>query len=289
MATLLDVDAEARFRDDGFTVVDWLDPDRLAALVAAVDEIHPAPPADSPWACDFYSEDPATKARVQDVIGDAFRASVEEVFVDHHTYLHAFVVNWPGTGGGLPLHQHSSVVEEPEHRSAVVWCALRDTTPTTGTLYVVPGSHRVQGGPKAERSPDWFEGHEDAIRDRHSTPVYLRAGQALVFDNALLHFSDENRSDGPRLTAVANLAPRSAELRYYSWTDRGELEVYRLDPTFFLGAVSSDFEWAEPEGLELVGTRPARHAVPRDDELAGLLRPAERPRRSRWRRRAVAR
>lgn len=284
MATLLDAAAEARFRDDGYAVVDWLDPQELASLLVAVGEIHPAPPADSPWACDFYSEDPATKARVQEVIATAFGPSVERAFVDHHTYLHAFVVNWPGTGGGLPLHQHSSVVEEPEHRSAVVWCALHDTTPTTGTLHVVPGSHRVQEGPKAERSPDWFEGHEDVLRDRHATPVYLRAGQALVFDNALLHFSDENRSDAPRLTAVANLAPRSAELRYYSWTDRGELEVYRLDPSFFLGAVAGDFEWAEPEGLELVGTRPARHAVPSDRELAGLLSGPRRPRRFRRKR-----
>jgi hypothetical protein len=284
MTTLVDEAAEGRFGVDGYTVVDWLAADAVDRLVAEVERIHPAAPAGSPWACDFYSDDPAVKARVREAIGAAFAEPMARHFVDHETYLHAFVVNWPGDEGGLPLHQHSSVVEEPEHRSAVVWCALHDTTPTSGTLHVVPGSHRVQDGPKPERSPDWFEGREEVLRDRHSVPVYLRAGQALVFDNALLHFSDVNHGSAPRLTAVANVAPRAADLRYYSWTDEGEVEVYALDPAFFLGAVSSDFEWAQPEGLVRVGTRPATHHVPTDDELGDLLTVGAAP-RPRWFRR----
>jgi ectoine hydroxylase-related dioxygenase (phytanoyl-CoA dioxygenase family) len=284
--TLRDEAAEREFRRRGFVVLDWLDDEAVATLRSLALELHPVAPADSPWECDFYTEDEAAKARVQEVVGAAFEPAITRTFVDHATYLHAFVVNWPGDGGGLPLHQHSSVVDEPTFRSAVVWCALSDTGSVNGTLSVVPGSHHVNRGPKAERSADWFEARTDELLSSWAERVELRPGQALVFDNALLHVSDENRGTEPRLTAVATVAPRFADLHYYSTADDDQVEVYRLDPEFFLQQVAGDFEWAEPEGLELVDTRPAVHWQPTDDELHRILGPAadppRRPRRRRW-------
>jgi hypothetical protein len=101
--------------------------------------------------------------------------------------------------------------------------------------------------------------------------VSVRAGQALVFDNALLHCSFSNTSTVPRMTAVAICTPSDAELRYYLWTEDDELEVYRLEPEFFLQRTSSDFRMADPEGLELIEVVPAPPIEITTEDLVALI------------------
>jgi hypothetical protein len=285
--TFVDDAAESRFREDGWLVLDWLDQDAATMLGALAAEVHPTAPP-TPWTSDFYSEDAALKQRISDEMAAAFREPVARTFADHESFLHAFVVNWPGADGGVELHQHSTVVDETRFRAAVIWCALEDTrADTTGTLYVIPGSHHVQRGPKAERGPAWFDGRSQELVAEYGVEVSLRRGQALVFDNALLHGSGENPGGSPRRTAVANVAPRSADLLYHSWVGDGGIDVFRLDPRFFVDTVAVGGEWAPPVGLTPLGRCDADPWVPSDDEIRTLLgapAPAERPARW-WRRR----
>lgn len=267
--TLMDPDAQRQFDELGFAVVDFLAPETAAHLAAVCRGIHPA--ATTTWECDFYDEDPQVKETVGREIQAAFAEPMRRHFVDHRTFLHNFVVNWPGDDGGIELHEHSSTVDERLFRSAVVWCALNDATEANGTLHVVPASHRLQRVPKAERGPQWFEGYVDELLARHLDSVALTAGQALVFDNALLHCSFSNVGTEPRLTAVATVAPTTAELRYYSWVGDGTIEAYELVPEFFTNNVSANHEWALPEGLRPVEVVPADTSIPTANDLASVL------------------
>lgn len=255
--TFVDPVAEASFRELGFAVIDLLTPQQAADLLAVCTRLHPARGGDKAWECDFYSDDPECKDTAGRAIHAAMAPGIAAQLVDHETFLHNFVMNWPGPDGGLRLHQHSAVVDETRHRSQVVWCALNPSTEANGTLHVVPRSHRVQLTHKAEQGPAWFDAIEEDLLEHHLHSVPLDPGQALVFDNALLHCSFANRSDEPRITAVATAAPRSADLRYHLWRGDGRLDVYRLEPSFFIDAVAGNGEWAEPEGLELIGSEVA--------------------------------
>ena len=262
---------ESRFRELGYVVVDFLTPAAAADLLTVCRGLHPAPTEGArAWECDFYAEERHTKETAAAAIAEAFAAPVDHVLRDHRTFLHNFVLNWPGPDGGLELHQHSSTVDEREFRSAVIWCALNDSTEANGTLHVVPRSHRVLQGHKAERGPEWIDGLRDELLADHLTSIPLRAGQALIFDNGLLHCSFPNRTDTPRVTGVATVAPRTAELRYFDCAG-SSVQVYRLDPEFFLGNVSAGMEWATPEGLELIGTEPVASPSLTADDLLLLL------------------
>jgi len=252
--TFVDPADERAFRADGYVVVDLLGADVAADLLATCRHHHPVAPTGARWESDFYTDDRACKVEVDEAIREAIRPPLGDLLADHRTLMHNFVVNWPGAGGGLSLHHHSSLVDERHFRSVVVWCALNEATEANGTLHVVPGSHLVPRGPKGERSPEWFGPLEDALLDRHLVSVPLRPGQAILFDNALLHCSFANVSDEPRMTAVSTVAPNAASVRYYEWVGDGRLEYYALDPSFFFDSVAGELEWAKPEGLPLLGT-----------------------------------
>lgn len=272
-ATLRDPEAQAQFADLGYAVVDLISEDQAQLLLEQWQGLHPGRHDGSSWECDFYSDDSGVKEKAFALIQDAFADAISEKFVDHETFLHNFVMNWPGDDGGLELHQHSSVVDEERFRSAVIWCALTDATEENGTLLIIPRSHRVLHHHKPERSPEWFEGLNGYLVENHLVAVTLRPGQALVFDNGLLHCSFANRTDAPRVTAVATLAPKAAALRYYDWVDEGSINVYELESSFFIEHVSRqvEMEWAKPEGLEVVGVERFEFRRLTQDEAALLL------------------
>lgn len=267
--TLLDPDAEARLLEDGYVVVDLLAPAEVAELRALCGQLHPEPR--STWESDFYSPDPGDKRAAHQGIGSVLAEPVRRHFSAHRSVLHNFVVNWPGPDGGLVLHQHSTVVDPARFRSVILWCALNDADEENGTLHVVPRSHLVQRGPRPERSASWHEPHTDTLLARHLVAVPIRAGQALVFDNQLLHCSFPNSTSSPRMTAGAVVLPLAAEPRFYELAGDDRVDVHRLDPEFFLHEVAGDLEWARPTGLDLVATEPWSPTVVAAEDLDSLV------------------
>lgn len=252
--TMKDPKLQDEFESVGYTIVDLISPEEAADLLALAREVHAAPPEDKVWESDFYSQDLEVKRRVAEAIKATVQPAIDRHLVDHETIIQNFVVNWPGEGGGLGLHQHSSITDEEKFRAAVVWLALTETCLENGTLNVVPQSHRVLGQHKAERTPEWFENIHEHLLDHHLETVVLSPGQALVFDNAVLHNSFSNITDEPRMTAVIALAPRAAQLRYYDYVDDGTVKIYELEPEFFLDQVAATHgEWAAPDALEPLG------------------------------------
>jgi hypothetical protein len=253
-ATLHDAAAQRELREEGYVVLDLLAPPELRALQAVSEELHARPGAG--WESDFYSPDPQVKRRVHEEIGRALAPGVARHFVDHRTLLHNFVINWPGDDGGLVLHQHSSLVDERRFRSVIAWCAVNPATEENGTLHVVPRSHRLQQGPRPERSGSWLNEHRARLLRDHLVSVPVEPGQALIFDNQLLHCSFPNRTGSPRITAAAAIIPSAATPRFYESLGESRVRIHRLDPEFFFEHVAGDLEWASPEGLEVLGEEP---------------------------------
>jgi hypothetical protein len=267
--TFRDPELEARFRTEGYVVVDLIDPHDVAELRRVCEQVHadPKPGYDS----DFFSPDPQVKRVVNDLLARAMAPGIDRHLVGHRSMLHAFVVNWPGPRSGLVLHQHTSVVDERRFRSLVAWCGVTAADEANGTLHLVPRSHLVQRGPHPERARSWAEDHHAQLMADHLVSVPVGPGQAILFDNQLLHCSVQNVTAAPRLSAVAVVVPRAAEPHYYEATDHGTVRIYRLDTEFFLQHTAGDFAWPGPDGLDLLEEVPFTPTALHPTEVADLL------------------
>jgi hypothetical protein len=61
----------------------------------------------------------------------------------------------------------------------------------------------------------------------------MKAGQAFIFNQALIHASNENRTDKDRIAVTCGLIPKEANLRFYHWNEAGKVEEYDVAPHFF--------------------------------------------------------
>ncbi|MFN8050315.1 MAG: phytanoyl-CoA dioxygenase family protein [Acidimicrobiales bacterium] len=230
--TFLDARLDAELDANGFVVVDWFTPDEIARLRRDIVEHYPDTRG---FATSVEMTDGPYRAGVHEFLHRAFRPTADRLFVDHQMNLTAVAIKWPGDAGVKPLHQDWTLCDETQFRSVNVWAPLVDCSEVNGTLYVLPGSHRVLD--RIRPAPRFPTGYEDPIEQLDLTDlqeVRVAAGQAIVMDLAIIHGSPANRTDDPRVVVAANFLPRRSPISYYYCDLDDDVQHYDVDDiTFF--------------------------------------------------------
>lgn len=232
--TMHDDALEVKLKRDGFVVVDLASEDEVRTLTTVVAEIYRGErsgfhstlqSADAPYRRDVFD-------RVTPVLADR----VAEVLDDHEPFAASLTIKWPGEASALPCHQDWTMVDESRFRSVAVWVPLVDTDGTNGVLGALPGSHRFLDHIRCSpMNPADFRTEETLVRFDELEPIPVRAGQAIIFDNGVVHGSDANRSADWRPAVTVAYRPAEATLlhHYLPDPDGREVEVFEVDPEFF--------------------------------------------------------
>jgi phytanoyl-CoA hydroxylase len=124
---------------------------------------------------------------------------------DIFLYENSVVYKPKGRSNGVPFHQ--DFISRPhEPAKFIAWMAIDRVTRESGALKVIPGSHRNGFLP-------WYrvrgETHHDRIREdaldlTHVRHVELEPGDVLIFNQLLVHGSDEMHTDSLRLVYRAS-------------------------------------------------------------------------------------
>lgn len=153
------------------------------------------------WAQDLVLH-PTVLDAVEDVIGRDILIHSSTIFWKH-----------PHDPGYVSWHQDGYFIDLSELSYASAWLALSDSSPDNGCLRVVRGSHL--GGIMAHHSTpspgDNFVTLEIAcdVKAEEATDVVLRPGEMSLHHVAIVHGSNPNNSDRPRIGfAVRYVSPR---------------------------------------------------------------------------------
>lgn len=180
--------------------------------------------------------DSKSKNIVNQFISKQVEASLRRYFKDFELPISIFYTKKAHTSGDIELHCDSTLLLnhqlEPHY---AVWVPLVDVGENNGTLTVVPGSHKVRGaffsgtlGGYHYNMKDWLHQYE--------IPLHLRAGQAVIFDNNLLHNSTANKTDADRICFTLRIT--HTESQYYSFycedRESGDFEVYHESHNYYM-------------------------------------------------------
>jgi hypothetical protein len=254
-STFFDQALQERFENDGYVVLPFLDQAAVDTLVASYDRLGRAP-GDPERACisTFHTWDAEYKAATHAAVQEVFAPVHEQVFDRQRALPSNFLVKWPGGFSGFGLHQDLSLVDERFHRSAEVWVALCDIDEHNGQLWMVPGSHEWIPTLRGIQSfPFAFGQITRRIIERHAVPLPMKAGEAVVFNHATLHFSMPNRTDERRMVAISDIIPEEAEHLHFFGDGQGRVDAYRIGDEFWVD--NSPFTlWQPPPSSQRAGT-----------------------------------
>ena len=155
----------------------------------------------------------------------------------------------------MPLHADWTYVNEDEFRSISAWIPLIDTNEENGCLGVIEGSHRVSEkirGPNIQQNS--YTKDKDWVK-KYGNLLPTKAGHAILFDHALMHYSPPNTVDGTRPALNLSIVPAEADIFHYCIPEGSqEIEVYRVDGTEFYLKYS---HYQRPETSSLIRRQPA--------------------------------
>lgn len=115
------------------------------------------------------------------------------------------------------LHADWTYVDEQSLRGYNLWIPLHDTTLANGALHIVPFSHKVFDVLRGPFIPHPFESYSAKIVALDCVPLCLKKGQAVIFDNALLHYSPPNKTTNPRYAVSLMLLDNEADWIHYTF------------------------------------------------------------------------
>lgn len=143
------------------------------------------------WACRL-----ATHPRVLDAVEDLIGPNI----LIHSSTVFA---KYPGDSKFVSWHQDSHYWGLSEPRLASAWIALTESTVENGCLRVLPGTHHRRFAHNEERHEHNILGKgltvAESLNDLSPIDVVLRPGEMSLHHADLVHGSNANGSDGPRI------------------------------------------------------------------------------------------
>ena len=162
-----------------------------------------------------------------------------------------FMVKESGQEGDFPLHQDWTYVDEHIQNSIAVWIPLHDVDENNGALHMVKGSHKFITQLRGPYVHEPFGHIANEIKRDYSLCADLAAGEALIWDHRLIHFSKPNMTSSPRLAVTIILVPEDARVIHcYAQPESNgkRIEKYIVDTDFYMQYVIS----RKPEGVPLI-------------------------------------
>jgi 2-oxoglutarate-dependent dioxygenase len=242
---LRDAGLDHRLRRDGFVVVPVVDPASAAALRARFLELRAAP--SEGFSIDLTIADEAYRRAADAAIAEVLDEPTTRLFVDHAPFLRSFLSKQQGEQSAMYLHQDWMYVDERhDRRTYVAWVALQDITGDNGQLQVLRSSHLLDPSLRGTALVSDAIDHEAVVRPRLLT-VPVRAGEAIVFDNATFHASYPNHEPEPRVAAAVGFRPSDEPLVHFRRTSPTTAVRYDIDEEFFFRHTPVDLLEAPPE------------------------------------------
>jgi hypothetical protein len=283
--TFLDDERQAELEERGFTIVRILSDEeaedglrRIQALEPD-DAFTPGPASPAPYHCTFLDPSTAYKQAVDDLTRDLFEERTCALLDRFRMLTSNLYVKPPGTGR-FEIHQNWPVTDDIRDTTITLWCPFVEAGPHNGSIQVVPGSHKIVPDTFTVGAPKYFASFYDDLIDHWLEPVRLHRGEAILFDDSLLHWSDVNGSDETRWSAQLVFMPEEKTPVIYhldQTVDPPRFELYEIGPEFFIEK-GVDQLVNRPEGLRLVGTAPAEHLAIDEDTFRVLMEEGPRTR-----------
>lgn len=235
MSTFRDNAYQQAFSQKGYVILKGLiAPDELKSLMEAFHQSDNH--VRESFHTSHFSSDTDYKSRTHDTIVQTVFPKIAPYLEDYVPVFGNFMIKKAGGGNFLQMHADWTYVDEHNRRSVSVWIPFVDTNESNGCLGVIEYSHQFMN---SLRGPGIRQNNFD--RDRIWVKKYgkllpMSAGDAIIYDHGLLHFSPPNQTGETRPALNLSLVPEGAEVIHYCIPEGASaIEKYIVtDKDFFI-------------------------------------------------------
>lgn len=153
------------------------------------------------------------KRDATNLVRDFFSPYIKQILNDYQILTGGFFVKQPKSGD-VAVHRDWTFTDNFNDVNVNFWCPLVAVDEVNGTLQMVDGSHKLVSNIECPHTTPFFYRFSESLK-KHSTAIPLKAGEALFFENTILHWSTPNNSSKPRYAATFMCIPSEAKAVFY--------------------------------------------------------------------------
>ncbi len=222
------------FNEEGYVVLPFYNETEVNELLNLFNRLHPD--GIKGFYTTTFMDDVSFRNEIDRKIRQAGMRSIEKYFIDYKLYCGSFIVKAPGPQSELILHQDMSLVDETKYTGTNIWSPLVDLRTENGTIEVLEKSHRIFQTYRGASLPDIYDGLVELVKS-YLKPMFLTAGEALVFDQSIIHYSPPNLSQSVRPAVNTFITHKDAEIRIAYCDEENfpdKVEVFAQDDDFMM-------------------------------------------------------
>ncbi len=220
------------FNRDGFVIVPFLSEEQIAELLGVYRSFYPE--GVEGFFTTTFANNVEHREGVNRTIREVCLARIDELFKDYKTLFSSFIVKAPGEKSELIMHQDMTLVDEQLYSGINIWCPLIDLTETNGAIEVLPRSHRLFQTYRGSSIPDIYDNVVPEVKEIMQ-PLYLKAGEAVIFDQSIIHYSPPNLSEEERPVINTFVAHKEAKIKICYWDKEkytDQIEIFEEEDDF---------------------------------------------------------
>lgn len=221
----------------GFIKIPFLDPQDVKKLINIYETYSIRNKDYNNKYAEFTVLDTADEGRdvIRSKICEILLPKIESLFPRYKVVLANFVVKEPKSGV-VPIHQNWSVVDENTASSFSFWIPLIDCTKSNGTLEVIKSSHLSFRGYRGLDATFSFIRIQNIILYLFLKTINTKAGEALIFDDSIIHYSRKNNSNLKRIAVQVVVTKTNNKILFplaNNPESKSDIDIYEVCSDFY--------------------------------------------------------
>ncbi|MBL1208605.1 phytanoyl-CoA dioxygenase family protein [Geminocystis sp. GBBB08] len=268
-----DDNLQKSFLKKGYAQVPMLSSKQVMYLLQEIGKLRPDDnfaPKNS-YHCSFLDPNLEYKCQTYNLIKGVFTPFVNEYLVGYEILNCNFYVKPPHTGE-FQIHQNWPAIADISDTTVTIWCPLVDVIESNGAIQIVEGSHKILPHIEAPNSPPYFANFQKALIEKYLKPFPMKAGEAIIFDDALIHWSRKNDSDQSRIAIQILCIPSDATPTFFFKENDERFELIHADSEFFLTTHVSELYGSRKPEWKSEGFVENQNRMITEEEFAELLK-----------------
>jgi hypothetical protein len=195
----------------GYVLAGNIGKELLSKIKLVNDKYHQFPANQTGVFHTLYSIDLKYRAELNDALNSQLKPYFDKLFIDYKVTANLIITKFFDQNSAFGIHQDTTGLDETIFTPLNVWIPLQDTAIDNGCLCLVPKSQKF-AFPYRGTS---FKGQFDDITDEitpYLLPIKMKAGDVLIFDNRVLHFSPINTLKKPRTVVMSGIFHKNSEI-----------------------------------------------------------------------------
>ena len=223
---------QRKFEVDGFIKIQLLSSEevqKLANAYKSVKEEHEK--INIPYITTSHSNNAELITRVDGILQEIMAPAINKYMDNYKLLFGNYLVKMPLKNSDTEPHQDITFVDESRFTSVNVWVALQDINKENGCMYFLKGSHNLISTLRPTHNYPWaYEFVKNEIKN-NSESFTAKAGEAFIFNHAVVHGSFANKTSEPRLAAVIAAYHGDADLLHYYLPEGEKSKVKKFSMT----------------------------------------------------------